>query len=104
MLQKVGAVAYWLDLPSTCKIHPVIHVSQLKKHVPPNIQVSPDIAEATTDSSLAALPVAIIDRRSVRRGASTKTQVRVRWATLPPTLDSWEDLHDLRRRYPDAPI
>lgn len=43
VLKKVGLVAYKLELPASVHIHLVVHVSQLKQHVPTQAIVGPNL-------------------------------------------------------------
>ena len=71
VLQRIGQVAYKLELPPDAKIHPVVHVSQLKKHIPPSTMVSTDLSALCTDPSAALEPDKFLDSKFVRRGSST---------------------------------
>jgi hypothetical protein len=65
MLQRVGSVAYKLDLPLQSSIHPIFHVSQLKKMVGHIVQVS-----STLPDELSALqvPEKILEQRVIPQG------------------------------------
>jgi len=99
----VGKVAYKLDLPSDVKIHPVVHVSQLKKHIGPQVQVSSYLSSIPVDHSAELLPVAVINTKLVTRSSSVVQQLLVQWSGLPASLATWEENHDCRHRFPEAP-
>lgn len=105
VLARVGPVAYRLELPSDARVHPVVHVSQLKQHVAPTVQVQSDLSDLTVDPNLVVSPVAFTDSRLVLRGASMINQVRVQWNAAEHPLMTWEEqeLNDLKRRFPKTP-
>lgn len=97
--ERIGQVAYRVALPETSAIHPVFHVSLLRKALKPHDQVSPILP---TDANKFVLPDRILELRSKNKANRVVEQGLVHWSgtALP---DSWEDLEDLRTRFPFAP-
>ncbi|KAD1183178.1 hypothetical protein E3N88_43191 [Mikania micrantha] len=97
ILEKVGTRAYKLDLPSDAQIHPVFHVSLLKKAYGQHDSVIP----LPKNPRFHYKPRAIVDRRLVRRGDQMTYQVLVYWENLPITEATWEYQNDFELRFPD---
>jgi hypothetical protein len=102
VLQRIGSVAYKLDLPEDAQVHPVFHVSQLKpftanySHVFVELPKLVDLAEKDVE------PATILDRRMVRKGNHAVPQVLIRWTNLAPNATTWEDYHVMKKRFPTA--
>lgn len=96
IIAKLGPVAYKLALLESCSIHPVIHVSQLKKALPSSVSVAqlPDQLDGLQ------VPQKILQRRWDPKG---NLEGLVQWSELPASLATWEDLTSLRQLFPRAP-
>lgn len=101
VLQKIGKVAYKLDLPPGARIYPVFHVSNLKKklgqHVTPQITL-PYINE---DGIAQAQPEAILDRQLVKRLGRADAEVLVQWQRARAEDTTWELYSKLQERFPE---
>jgi ribosomal protein L21E len=102
VIKRVGAVAYKLELPVGSRIHDVVHVSQLKKHLPPQHQVSDLQALMLIDPDQVLQPLSIVESRSIQRGGVAIPQVRVTWDVATPPTSTWEDAFALQQAFPDA--
>jgi hypothetical protein len=104
ILERIGPVAYKLELPNAAQVHPVFHVSQLK---PFTANYSPAYSTLPSTPELVAtthVPVSILQRRLVKKGNTATPQVLIRWAHVPDDCATWEDYYVLKNRYPDATL
>ncbi|KAJ1288152.1 hypothetical protein BS78_02G068200 [Paspalum vaginatum] len=100
IVDKIGAVAYKLKLPPSSAIHPVFHVSQLKKAPPMDQSVSSALPDADLSTQI---PLRVLQRRMVAHDEAAVTQGLIRWSGMPDDLATWEDLEPLQQKFPRAP-
>jgi hypothetical protein len=72
-------VAYKLQLPNHSRIHPVVHVSQLKKALPPTSQVSSDEFLLSIHTDVVLVPKKILDTKLRQVRASASPVMLVQW-------------------------
>jgi hypothetical protein len=97
ILQRIGAVAYKLKLPDDSKVHPVFHVSLLKKAIAPNVEPQPLPSCMNEAWQLESEPEEAMD---TRRNEVGEVEVLVKWKGLPEFENSWELDDKLRKEYP----
>jgi hypothetical protein len=93
VLERVGSVANRLELPPSSAVHPVFHVSQLKKAVGARHTVTSTLPPASAQCSV---PERILQHCQVPRGKKFIQQGLIQWTNLPVSLATWEDLEFLR--------
>jgi len=88
--EKIGAVAYKLNLSSSAKIHNVFHLSQLKRKLGTE-DVSPIFLPDISDEGiLEPKPAHMLDGRVVRRGLRNVTEILVQWEGTSRASTTWE--------------
>jgi hypothetical protein len=98
--EKYGAVAYKLALPLQSKIHPVFHVSLLKKAVG-NYQVQgelPKDLEISSDDDI--YPKKVLGSRVTIHEGKTVSQSLIQWKNKSLDEVTWEDNDFLKGQFP----
>ncbi|WMV09299.1 hypothetical protein MTR67_002684 [Solanum verrucosum] len=92
ILKRIGKMAYELELPADlATVHPVFHISLLKKCVGDPASIVPLESVALKDSlSYEDVPVEILDRQVRRLRNKEVTSVKVLWRSQSVEGATWE--------------
>ncbi|XP_071933155.1 uncharacterized protein [Coffea arabica] len=100
MEERIGKVAYGLNLPAGSKIHPIFHVSLLKRKIGDQISPVLQLPDVNAKEHLRLEPVAVLDRRIVKKRNAAAVQRLVHWWGTDPAEATWEDAEEIASQFP----
>jgi len=101
ILQRVGPVAYKVDLPpQLAKVHDVFHVSLLRKADVDPARILPQV-EVKEDLTLELRPIRILDQEVKELRSKKIPIVRILWRNAQIKEETWEREAEMRKKYPN---
>lgn len=82
-LERIGEVAYPLELPPSAQVHLIFHVSQLKSFTSNYTHVFSTLPRYNELAQHDVVPEEILERRLVKKGGHAIPQVLIRWSNIP---------------------
>ncbi|KAL4557540.1 hypothetical protein LXL04_035721 [Taraxacum kok-saghyz] len=100
IIGRVGPVAYRLQLPESSKVHPVFHVSLLKRAIG-NHTAEPSLPPGLEmDSSSTPHPLQRLATRTITRGDSQIEEWLIQWDNQTVSEATWEDAFTVQTSFP----
>src|SRR5262249_25627994 len=102
IIDRVGEVAYHLALsPEFSHVHPVFHISMLRKYVfDPSHVLPPQSVELTENLSYEEMPVEIVDSQIRQLRFKVIPMVKIRWQNHSYEECIWETKQKMRESFP----
>jgi len=91
VLQKIGTMAYKLEVPASSRVHPFFHVSCLMKVIGDKIPVQTIFPELDEEVKIILEPEAITDTRICQLRNRSISEYLIKWRKLPAEDSTWED-------------
>nr|XP_027083642.1 uncharacterized protein LOC113705940 [Coffea arabica] len=98
--EKIGNVAFRLKLPTTSKVHPIFHVSLLKRKVGDKVTPTLQLPKTNEKGHWKVEPVVVLDRRIVKRRNAAAIQWLIHWWGADPAEATWEDVEKIEGQFP----
>ena len=91
VLQKIGTMAYKLELPASSRVYPIFHVSCLKKVIGENLPVQTILPELDGEGKIILEPEVVIEKRTRQLRIRSISEYLIKWKNLPTEDSTWED-------------
>jgi hypothetical protein len=104
ILERVGEVAYRLELPTQLvDVHDVFHISQLKKGFNPHDKELLHMVELNNKEDLTIVehPICILDTMTGVTRNSVIEMCKVQWSNHVEDEATWEKEDELKAEFPD---
>jgi hypothetical protein len=82
VLERIGQVAYKIQLPESADIHPIFHVSRLKKYLGAKAVPQSNLPQVTKDGYNKTELAEVLDTRALPRRDEVITQWKIKWQNL----------------------
>lgn len=82
-------------------IHPIFHVSLLKKKLGTNVVSVINLPSLNDDGQLKVYPKAILQKELYKKDQASGVKVLMKWNNLGPANATWEDLYELQQQLPE---
>jgi Chromo (CHRromatin Organisation MOdifier) domain len=100
IIERMGEVAYRLNLPPRSLIHPVFHVSQLKKCKGQVATAATPLPVLNPGGRVRIEPIVVLDRKIVKKKNEPKLKILVKWSNLEDEETTWEDYESICKQFP----
>ena len=90
-LQNIGTMAYKLELPAASRLHPVFHVSCLKKVIGDKLPIQTILPEIEEEGKIILEPGAVIETRTQQLRNQSISEYLIKWKNLPAEDSTLED-------------
>jgi len=97
VIKKISNVACKLSLPPGSRIHPVFHISLLKRYLGRKQVACQHLPEALEDDRLTPTPQAVLETRIRHK----KTELLIHWQGFSPAEATWEEEDMIKAQFPE---
>ena len=84
-------MAYKLELPATSRVHPIFHVSYLKKVIGDKLPVQTILPELDKEGKIILEPKVVTETRTQQLQNRSISEYLLKWKNLSAEDSTWED-------------